>query len=114
MSEPTVINRLHSLGVGVDKDTLVFLLRVKPFPLLEKYQGSTSGDDGYECYQTCNKSGEAVDDDETEYGSSDCSSRPVDVSPLKTHKFKGTLQSPEKWVVWVAVVLDCAFHSSVT
>ena len=63
--------------------------------------------------EPCNETCQAVEHDEADYGTTGGSCRPVDVPPLKTHKFKGTLQTLEKWVVWVAAVFVCTVHSSV-
>ena len=104
---------LEPSGTGVDEDAAVHLLGVEPAPLLEHDEGRPGRYEGRQHDQPRHESGDAVGDDEAEDGSAHRPCGPPDIAPLKAHEFKGTLEPPEEWVVWVTGISACAFHPSV-
>ena len=92
---------------------MVFFLCVETFLLLEEDKSGTRAKRNSKNNQTSNESQDAVGNDEAKNGTANSASCPCDVTPLKTHKFKGPLQPPEEWVVGVTGVFACAFHPSV-
>ena len=103
---------LYALAVGIDKHSLVVLLGVQSFPLLEHDETCTRSDCHDQHYQSCNNTHQTVGGNEANDGSSCRGCCPIDVPPLYSHKFKGLLESLEQWVVGVADFLLFSCHSS--
>ena len=103
---------LYALAVGIDKHSLVVLLGMQSFPLLEHDETCTRSDCHDQHYQSCNDTHQTVGGNEANDGSSCRGCCPIDVPPLYSHEFKGFLESLEQWVVGVADFLLFSYHSS--
>lgn len=83
---------------------------MQPLALLEQNQSGTA------CYGNCqynqceNESCQTVGYDKADYGNAYRSCRPIDVSSLNTHKFKGTLKPLEQWII--GIVFLSAVHTA--
>lgn len=93
---------LHFLGIGIDEHPSFLPFAVQSLALLEHNQPHTAchgdGQDNQGKDEACH----AIGYDEADNGKAYRGCRPIDVSALDAHKFKGTLKPLEQWIIRVS------------
>ena len=92
------------MRTGIDEYSMILLLGMQSFLLLEEDKNCTRRERNSKNYQTCHKPKYAVHNDETKDRSTYGTSRPGDVTSLYAHELQRLLQALENWVTNVLTV----------
>ena len=96
------------MRTSIDEHTMILFLGMQTLFLLEEDKGSTSTERNGKNEKPCYKTEDAVCDDEAKDGSTNGTGCPGDVATLKSHEFKGLLQSFEHGITDVlCIVIYC-------
>ena len=91
------------MRTSIDEHTMLLLLGMQSFLLLEEDKGCTSTERNGKNEKPCYKTEDAVGDDEAKDGSTNGTGCPGDVASLEPHKFKGLLETLEHGIAYVLI-----------
>ena len=91
------------MRTSIDEHTMLFLLGMQPFLLLEEDESCSRTEGNSKNHKTNHKAKDAICYDEAEDGSTNGTGCPGDVASLEPHKFKGLLETLEHGIAYVLI-----------
>ena len=93
---------LYTSGTAIDKHSLVVILGMETFTLLQHYQCGSYRDCGDKRNKPRHETDDDIHDDESYNRATRCGCRPVDVAALQSHQFKRPLKPLEHGIGRIA------------
>ena len=87
--------------MGKDEDTFFFILGMQALTLLNEGHNTAKSKNQRQQYQRKNKADGNKSYDKSDNTTTEGTSRPIDVTTLKTQKFKRPLKPLEYWIIYV-------------
>lgn len=100
---------LYTSGTAIDKHSLVVILGMETFTLLQHYQCGSDSYCGHKRHKPCHEAENDIHDNEPDNRASRCCRRPVNVAALESHQFEGSLQPLEHGIGRIAF-FTCISH----
>lgn len=90
--------------MGKNENSLFLILGMKTLALLQERHHATKGKNSCCNNESHNETDGYITDNEPYYRTACRSGGPIDVTTLKTQKFKGTLKPLEYWIIRIKLI----------